>query len=188
MLLWSKKENLPEGLVINHSSRARRISISVRPSGEVRLTIPKGTSESFALGVLESRREWIEAARKRIGTHSPIPASQVEELRRRAKLYLPQRITELSQRCGLQFNRLSIRVTRSRWGSCSSENNISLSVFLMILPPRLIDFVIIHELCHTRHHNHSPRFHEAVNQIVGGREKVLERELRQYCCGAIPRG
>jgi len=72
------------------------------------------------------------------------------------------------------------RASRTKWGSCSGRNHISLSLFLMTLPEHLRDYVIVHELCHTVHHDHSPRFHALVDRLVGGREKALNRELRAF--------
>ena len=103
-----------------------------------------------------------------------------EVLRREAKEYIPQRVEEIAQRTGLGFRSVSVRATRSKWGSCSSRNDLSMSVYLMLLPDHLIDFIIIHELCHTVHRNHSAAFHALVDHHVGGREKELNRELKQF--------
>lgn len=171
------------------SERARRVSISVRVSGEVRLTFPVGVSQRRALAFLEEKCGWIEAARermarKRAALPPPLPDKEqrerIEVLRRAAKADLPERIARLSAATGLRYEKLSIRASRTKWGSCSGQNHISLSLFLMTLPEHLRDYVIIHELCHTVHHNHSPRFHTLVDRLTGGREKALNRELRAY--------
>ncbi|MFR9620023.1 MAG: YgjP-like metallopeptidase domain-containing protein [Rikenellaceae bacterium] len=169
-------------IIISRSTRARRVSISVKPSGDVRLTIPLEIDPQCALQFIDSRREWIISARERVSAYArpQYTPSQIEELRQRAKGYLPQRCAALAAQHKLQFNKLTIRATRSKWGSCSGQNNISLSIFLMTLPPHLIDFVILHELTHTIHHNHSPRFHAHLNTLLGGREKILIGELRAY--------
>jgi len=80
----------------------------------------------------------------------------------------------------LKYNKLTIRASRTKWGSCTGTNNISLSLFLMTLPEHLRDFVIVHELCHTVHHDHSPKFHALVDRLVGGNEKALNRELKAF--------
>lgn len=103
-----------------------------------------------------------------------------EALRREAKEYIPQRVEEIARRIGLEYRSVSVRATRSKWGSCSSRNDLSMSVYLMLLPDHLIDFIIIHELCHTVHRNHSAAFHALVDHHVGGREKELNRELKQF--------
>ncbi len=176
-------------VTLSQTLRARRISISVRATGAVRLSFPYGVSQKRALAFLDQKAEWIGAARERLARKQASmppqlsPAEQkahVEELRRAAKADLPGRIARLSEVTGLKYEKLSIRASRTKWGSCSGRNHISLSLFLMALPEHLRDYVIIHELCHTVHHNHSPRFHALVDRLVGGREKALNRELRAF--------
>ncbi len=184
-MLPQSDKSIIDGVVIRRSARARRISLSVRASGEVRLTIPINGDERWAMEFLQSRIEWIKEAQKKVAStqYDPIPSEEVEMLRAKAKGYLPQRVAEIANRYGFKYSALSIRPSRTRWGSCSSRNSITLSLFLMTLPPHLVDFVIIHELCHTIHHNHSQQFHDAVNKITEGRERELSRELKGYKCG-----
>ena len=181
-------------VTLSQSRRARRISLCVRPYGPVRLSYPYGVSTARALEFLESRIGWIQTARDRIAERlaqqPPRPTlSPEEELRRREQLrreavaVLPSRVAELAVRTGLQYRSVTIRATRSKWGSCNGRNDLSLSLYLMTLPEHLRDFVILHELCHTLHHNHSPRFHALLDRLVGGHEKALNRELRAYTTG-----
>lgn len=176
-------------VTLSRTLRARRVSISVRATGVVRLSFPYGVSQKRALEFLEQKAGWIEAARERLARKRAAmppqlpPAEQkarIEELRRAAKADLPDRIARLSEATGLKYEKLSIRASRTKWGSCSGRNHISLSLFLMTLPEHLRDYVIIHELCHTVHHNHSPRFHALVDRLVGGHEKALNKELRAF--------
>lgn len=103
-----------------------------------------------------------------------------EALRKQAKLFLPQRLEYQANRCGLTFNKVSIRSSQSRWGSCSSKKDISLSYYIMTLPLRLIDAVLIHELCHTVEMNHGPRFWALMDRFTNGRAKRLNAEIKQY--------
>ena len=176
-------------VTLSQTLRARRISISVRATGVVRLSYPYGVSQKRALAFLEQKAEWIEAARERLARkRAALPPqlppaeakARIEELRRAAKADLPPRIERIAARTGLKYAKLTIRASRTTWGSCSGRNHISLSLFLMTLPEHLRDYVIVHELCHTVHHNHSPRFHALVDQLVGGHEKALNRELRAF--------
>ena len=176
-------------VTLSQSVRARRVLISVRATGAVRLSFPRGVSQKRALAFLDEKAEWIEAARERLARkRAALPPqlppeerkARVEELRRAAKADLPGRIARLSEATGLKYEKLSIRASRTKWGSCSGRNHISLSLFLMTLPEHLRDYVIIHELCHTVHHNHSPRFHALVDRLVGGCEKALNKELRAF--------
>lgn len=170
------------------SARARRISISVRKGGAVRLVYPRRVSQREAWAFLESKVAWVERARQRLAARTPVepllpPAEakeRIEELRRAAKADLPARLERLSQQTGLQYAGLTIRAARTKWGCCTCRNTLSLSLFLMLLPEHLRDFVLLHELCHTVHYDHSPRFHALLDRLTGGREKELRRELRGY--------
>lgn len=97
-----------------------------------------------------------------------------------AKELLPPRTEQIAQSLGLRFSSVSIRNTRSKWGSCSSRNDLSLSIHLMRLPDHLIDYIIIHELCHTVHKDHSPRFHSLLDKLTSGRHKELNKEMKKY--------
>ena len=176
-------------VTLSQSVRARRVSISVRATGAVRLSFPRGVSQKRALAFLDEKAEWIEAARERLARkRAALPPqlppaeekARIEELRRAAKADLPDRIGRISRITGLKYNKLTIRASRTKWGSCTGTNNISLSLFLMTLPEHLRDFVIVHELCHTVHHDHSPKFHALVDRLVGGNEKALNRELKAF--------
>lgn len=103
-----------------------------------------------------------------------------EALHREARELLPAMVEVVSRRTGLNYRSVAIRATRSKWGSCSSRNDLSLSVYLMLLPDHLIEYIIVHELCHTVHRNHSAEFHSLVDHHLGGREKEFNRELKQY--------
>lgn len=170
-------------ITLSRSARARRISLTVRPSGEVRLSFPTYVSERRAMAFLEAKAEWVAATRRRLAARPrpPVPTKEeVERLRAEAKATLPPRLEMLARRFGLRYGKVTVRAARSKWGSCSWRNDISLSLYLMTLPEHLRDYVLIHELCHTVHHDHSPRFHALVDRLTGGKEKLLARELRSY--------
>ena len=99
-------------------------------------------------------------------------------LRQQAKIHFPRRLTALSQHAELKYQKLSIRTQRTRWGSCSSAGNINLNDRLLLLPAELTDYVMLHELCHTRHLNHSPLFWQLVKAHVPN-YKAQEKQLKQ---------
>lgn len=103
-----------------------------------------------------------------------------EAWRAEAKELLPPRLAELARQLGLRYRSVVVRNTVSKWGSCSARDDISLSVHLMRLPDHLIDYILIHELCHTVHKNHSPKFYALLDRCVGGRHLQLRKELKQY--------
>jgi predicted metal-dependent hydrolase len=93
---------------------------------------------------------------------------------------LPARIKALAEQHGLNYKRLSIRSSQTRWGSCSFDNSINLSIHLMHLPDHLIDYVILHELCHTRHKNHGPAFWAYLNEMTGGKARIYDRQMKMH--------
>ena len=102
-----------------------------------------------------------------------------EAWRIEAGRYLPKRLLELAQQHGFSFRKINIRNSKTHWGSCSSDNSIALSLHLIRLPQNLIDYVLLHELVHTIHKNHSPRFHNALENILPG-EATLSKELAKF--------
>ena len=100
-------------------------------------------------------------------------------LRKEAKSYLPRRLSFLAKEHGFSFTRSKITHSSSRWGSCSSSGTISLNIGMMNLPFELIDYVIIHELCHTRHMNHSTKFWDEVAKF-DSHYKMHRNELKKY--------
>jgi hypothetical protein len=109
-------------------------------------------------------------------------AQQISELRawirRRARALFPQRLREISRQTGLEFKRVTIRSQKTRWGSCSSRGHISLNDQLLFLPAKTVDYLMIHELCHTRHLNHSKDFWRLVESLCPdfrSHEKLLSR-------------
>ncbi len=175
-------------VTVKISGRAHRIALRVKLNGEVELTTPlRGVSQSEALAFLESKLEWVQRSKLKMQRRvAEAPAKrefsceELMELYLQAEAYLPSRVEHIAKQCGFKYSGMRISKARSKWGSCRADNQISLSFYLMILPKHLIDYVIIHELSHTIHHNHSERFHALVNRVVGGRERELHQELKSY--------
>ena len=103
-----------------------------------------------------------------------------ESMRRNAKSILPPRLERLSKQCGLSYTSVKINSSQGRWGSCSGRKDINLSYYLVLLPSHLIDYVLLHELCHTREMNHSERFWALLNQLTEGKALALREELKKY--------
>lgn len=100
--------------------------------------------------------------------------------RSEAQTYLPQQVAKLASKHGFNYKRVTVRKSKTRWGSCSSVNNINLSIYLMKLPMHLIDYVILHELCHTVEKNHGKGFWAMLDKVTCGRAKELAKETKCY--------
>lgn len=103
----------------------------------------------------------------------------VRALRRQAEQLLPQRLASLAEVHGFSYSDVSIKRLKSRWGSCDQHGRIVLNLFLMQLPWELIDYVLLHELTHTRILRHGPDFWQAMTEVLPG-TKALKRDLKNY--------
>jgi len=103
-----------------------------------------------------------------------------EVYRIEAKIVLPVRLAKLAEFYDFKYNRVTIRNNRRNWGSCSSQNNISLNLQMIKLPDELIDYILLHELVHTEIKNHSANFWNRLNEITNNRARELSGKVRQY--------
>lgn len=104
----------------------------------------------------------------------------IRAMKRRAESYLPPIVKEFAGSYGFTYKQIKITKSKSRWGSCSATKNINLSCYLMLLPPHLMDYVLLHELTHTREMNHGPHFWELLNNLTEGQAYALRKELRNF--------
>ena len=114
------------------------------------------------------------------GLQETIKRAMEHAWRIEAHEYLPTRLKELAQKFNFRYSKLTIKNTRSFWGSCATNNSITLSLHLMHLPDYLIDYVLLHELCHTIHKNHAKGFWDLLNRVSAGKAKELANEMKQY--------
>jgi predicted metal-dependent hydrolase len=103
-----------------------------------------------------------------------------EALRKNAKAILPPHLSALSAQYKLPFQEVKINSSHGRWGSCSVKKVINLSFYVLLLPQHLIDYVLLHELCHTCEMNHSDRFWTLLNSFTDGKALALRKELKKY--------
>lgn len=100
-----------------------------------------------------------------------------------AKYILPERVKNLARANNFNFQSVKINSARTRWGSCSSVDNINFSLHLMMLPDELIDYIILHELCHTVHKNHGKDFYALLDNVTNGKHEELNAKLKDYRIG-----
>jgi hypothetical protein len=101
-------------------------------------------------------------------------------LRKEARVCLPEKVKELAKEHSFSYNRIFLKNAKTIWGSCSNKKNINLNIHLMKLPDHLIDFVILHELCHTVHPNHSEKFWDLLQSFYQTDIRKLRQELKNY--------
>jgi len=147
----------PEPTYFVRHRRARRYVLRVDADGRVRVTIPRGGSRREAEAFAERHVEWIARQRARLRTETPAFDDR-RALREQARRELPARLLELAARHGLVVSRVSIRNQRARWGSCGRDGHICLNWRLVLMPPAVSDYILVHELMHLRRMDHSPAF------------------------------
>jgi predicted metal-dependent hydrolase len=175
-------------VLLEKSKRARHLRISIRPFKGVRVSVPYSLSFSRAEEFVRINTQWIIKHRQRmqqVEQQHQKNDRQLSQLDRpAARRMLIKRLQELAGQNGFSFNRVFIRNQKTLWGSCSAKNNINLNQKLAGLPEQLMDYVILHELVHTRIKNHSRLFwNELAKYILD--PKATDKELRK--CGFIDR-
>lgn len=142
-----------------------------KPESELKQVINQLRSE---LVELQKKQEKLAAQ------HPALSPNEIEVLRAAAKKELPELASLLANKYGFTFRKVTIRNASSRWGSCSSLKHISLNLHLMRVPLHLREYVILHELCHTREMNHGKNFWELLNRCTEGKALALRKELKSY--------
>ena len=147
-------------MVVRRSARRKRWALSVPWGGPVTLSVPERMSGAAIDRVLDSRRAWIARERARQAPRLGLDPHAVseEETRRGARELVTAVVEDEARALGVRYARIEIRGQRTRWGSCSSRGTLSFNWRLALAPPSVLDYVVVHELCHLREPNHSPRF------------------------------
>lgn len=148
-------------------SGRRTVGITVKRGGEVVIRAPKGMRLSDVQKAVETHRAWLEKTVESSKRLPPLPDEQAQaELRRQAKALLPELVEKWAAIIGVKPASLRITAARTRFGSCSGRNGLCFSLFLMQYPLEAITYVVVHELCHILHHDHSKAFWAAVERYL----------------------
>ena len=162
---------------------SKSMKIIVHRNGTVTATCPLRARKSDVENFIALNCSWITSVQKK-NVSLPHENSQielpVEELKKKAEAYIPERLLELARINGLKYKSLTIGSAKTKWGSCSRDGRIRISCFVMILTKEQIDYVLLHELCHLIHFNHSAAFHKKLDEMLPGHnEKELVREIKK---------
>ena len=152
-------------------SRRKTISLEIR-GDELIVRAPNRTTRREADDFVRRHERWIQKKRRQIAERSAreqaapkLRDEELDALAVQAKAYIPQRVAYYAQIMGVEYGRVTLRCQKTRWGSCSAKKNLNFNILLMLTPPEVIDSVVVHELCHLRQMDHSPRFYEQVRAV-----------------------
>jgi predicted metal-dependent hydrolase len=158
---------------VRESARARRTSAVYRPGEPPEVVVPAGTGERGVDRALLVHRDWIA---RQLARERP-PVLGLERLRlteRQGRREARRRLSEVAkreaERLGVTYDRIAVRDTRTRWGSCSTSGTLSFSWRLVLAPAAVLEYVVAHELCHLLVHDHSPRFWRLLEGAFPGYE------------------
>ena len=169
-------------------SDRKSLSLQILPTGEVVVRCPKRMKTEQVRRFVESKKEWIMTHLSKVQADRlpPLTARQREALVDQAKARLPERADYFASILGVTYEKITVRTQRSRWGSCSSRGNLSFNALLMLAPPEVADYVVVHELCHRKEMNHSARFWNLVEQVLPD-YRLQKQWLRQHGGGLLSR-
>jgi predicted metal-dependent hydrolase len=154
-------------VLLERSAKAKNLNITVKPFKGIRVAVPKGLEFKKAEQIARGKTSWIKKQQEKMWKleeeYETTPEIHID--REKAKQVLESRLEEIAAKHGYRYNRLTIRNQKTRWGSCSSKNNISLNMKLVLLPDELRDFILLHELVHTKIKNHGNEFWDEITKV-----------------------
>ena len=144
-------------------SDRKTISLQILGNGALVVRCPKRMPDAQVRAFVNSKRNWLQ---KHLSKHSlpvePFTHDQLQKMAQQTKQILLPRLAYYSKLLGVQYGKVTVRAQRTRWGSCSGKGNLNFNCLLSLMPSEVVDYVVVHELCHLKEMNHSKAFWELV--------------------------
>lgn len=157
---------------IIQKSRRRSISVSIMADNKVLVKAPYGTTVRTVQEFLVTKKGWItkhlEKQKREVEQAESLGVltdDEVKKIKKQAKKIIPERVEYWAEKIGVTYGRIVIRLQSSRWGSCAANGNLNFNCLLVLMPPEVLDSVVVHELCHRRHMNHSKEFYAEIDRV-----------------------
>lgn len=156
-------------------SNRKTVAIQVNADLTVTVRVPRRTSRKDIERIIREKEPWIRKHIEQIRAKkeayeamepSHLTDEEIRELADKARKYIPERVAYFAERMGVTYGRITIRNQKTRWGSCSSKGNLNFNCLLMLTPVEIIDYVVVHELCHRKEMNHSRAFWNEVEKVL----------------------
>lgn len=169
---------------LRFSNRAKRISLNISGGNNLTAVLPKHLGEKSVERFIKEKEKWVlhhtSLRQKTFGVTLPKhKKSEYKILKEHAREFVELKLVKFNEYYSLNFNSVNIKNYKSQWGSCSNKNNLNFTYKLIFLPEKLAEYVVVHELCHLKEFNHSPRFWELVAETIPD-YKTYERRLKKY--------
>lgn len=165
-------------------SKRQSLGLQVKSDGSVYARVPKRISDKTVKAFIQKHESWIIQKRNSLlfvegAPKVRLPQVITAEGRRKARELVTHRVEYYADKMGISYGRIAMRNQRTRWGSCSIEGNLNFNCRLLFLPIELVDYVVVHELAHRRHMDHSPQFWQEVERYLPDYKERRER-LKGY--------
>ena len=163
-------------------SSRKSLSLELRPDGTVVVRAPMRTGMPQIRAFVDRHRDWIEKRLCRQARTQQIVKLSDEELaalKKAGKQRFAERAAHFASLLGVQYGRIAVRCQKSKWGSCSAKGNLNFNCLLLLAPQEVLDYVVVHELCHLREMNHSARFWQYVAAVIPD-HRERRRWLREH--------
>lgn len=156
-------------------SNRKTVAIQVNSDLSVTLRVPRQATKRDIDKILNDKADWIQKhiediRQKKAAYEASAPErltnKEIQNLAEKALEYIPDRVEYFSKQIGVTYGRITIRNQKTRWGSCSSKGNLNFNCLLMLTPEEVIDYVVVHELCHRKEMNHSKAFWSEVENVL----------------------
>lgn len=175
-------------------SNRKTLAIQINPDLSVTVRAPIYASQREIGRILKEKEGWIqkhiekireqEAKRKEMygekgeygksAEREYLSNEEIHKLAEKALEYIPKRVSYFAKQIGVTYGKITIRNQKTRWGSCSSKGNLNFNCLLMLTPPEVIDYVVVHELCHRKEMNHSGAFWAEVEKVLSGYKEQVK--------------
>ena len=156
--------------IVIHSDR-KTIAIEIGKKGVI-VRAPNRMSEDAVISFLKQKEDWIQKSLLKMASNQSsianlpkLTKSEINSLADRALKVIPVKVKHYAKQLNVDYGRITIRCQRTRWGSCSSKGNLNFNCLLALFPIEIIDSVVVHELCHRKHMNHSPQFYAEIEKV-----------------------
>lgn len=148
-----------------HIKRSMRKSIALQvKNSQIIVKAPFFVTKNYIMQFIDKHKNWVENKLSQ-QQKSLIDSNKIEEYKKQAREYIPQRVEEIAKKYGCEYNKIKITSAKTRWWSCTSQKNLNFSFRLILTPPEIIDYVICHELAHLKEMNHSRQFWLEVSRM-----------------------
>ncbi len=153
-------------------SKRKTLSLRILPDGSLDIRAPLGMPRREIDRFLEEKAGWIERHRaqvlrdRQLGVRNAIDAEQLETLKELAQGPIYESLRKFAPQMGVTYSRVTIRCQKSRWGSCSGTGNLNFNCLLALAPREVLDYVVVHELSHRKHMDHSAAFWQEVERVL----------------------